>query len=183
MSKSKKLSLLDLQARVKDFCKELDKLKKDVDLALTLESAFGFDPDSVEWVNLGLSSGRLWAKENAPGFYTWDEAKEEFGEFLPSASAMGELYEECDWKWDESKNGYKVTGPNGNSIFLPAAGYKDSSGDVCGVGRVGEYWTLCPSKTSQAYARNLYFNSGGIYPLDNGYRAGGFSVRPSRELS
>ena len=172
----------ELTKKICDVEKVVDELKSEVKNLVKKGIDTIFNPDAVEWVDLGLPSGRLWAKENAPGFYNWDEANKQFGRFLPSGTAMAELYEECDWEWDGSKKGYLVTGPNDNSIFLPAAGYKDTDGDVSCVGTVGEYWTSCPSKTSQTSARYLYFGSGGVDPLDGGRRAYGFSVRPSREL-
>ena len=52
------------------------------------------NPDRYTFVDLGLPSGRLWATENAPGFYTFDEAVDTFGELLPKGSAMVELIEE-----------------------------------------------------------------------------------------
>ena len=58
---------------------------------------------------------------------------------------MQELVDKCEWEWTRVKgvNGQLVTGPNGNSIFLPAAGgrveYQFNDG-VCAY-----YWsrTLC----------------------------------------
>lgn len=85
-----------------------------------------FNPDDFTYVDLGLPSRRLWATENAPGYYTYDEAKEVFGRSLPKAAALVELWEECSWTWDDKKKGMTVTGPNGNSIFLPASGYRSS---------------------------------------------------------
>ena len=149
-----------------------------------------FDPESVEWVDLGLPSGRLWAKGNAEGLYTYDEAIGAFGRYLPKGTAMAELIEECQVEWNRKKKGLDVTGPNGNSIFLPAAGYRDLGGNLCNVGEEGDYWTSMPyahSKSfaplSQTYARRLGFNLGSVYPLNGYYRAYGFSVRPSRELN
>ena len=61
---------------------------------------------------------------------------------MPTYDELNELYDKCTWTWIEYEgiNGYKVTGPNGNSIFLPAAGNKDGvnhySGNVYGF-----YWS------------------------------------------
>ena len=85
------------------------------------------NPDRYTFVDLGLPSGRLWATENAPGFYTYDEAVDTFGELLPKGSAMVELIEESEVSWNREKKGLDITGPNGNTIFLPADGYR------CGV--------------------------------------------------
>ena len=43
---------------------------------------------------------------------------------MPTYEEMEELEIECTWKWMTQNNvdGMKVTGPNGNSIFLPAMG-------------------------------------------------------------
>lgn len=44
---------------------------------------------------------------------------------LPSVQEMRELVQKCTWKWAtyNGRDGMLVTGPNGNSIFLPAAGF------------------------------------------------------------
>ena len=138
------------------------------------------NPDRYTFVDLGLPSGRLWATENAPGFYTFDEAVDTFGELLPKGSAMVELIEESTCIWNDEKKGLDITGPNGSTIFLPAAGYTWGSPDVKAKDDEGNYWTRMPY--SQTYARGLYFHSGGVYPLDNYHRSLGFSVRPCREL-
>ena len=41
---------------------------------------------------------------------------------MPTTAQLKELVEKCTWEFNGT--GYKVTGPNGNSIFLPAAGYR-----------------------------------------------------------
>ncbi len=44
---------------------------------------------------------------------------------MPTKTEMLELVEKCSWEWTQLSgvNGFKVTGTNGNSIFLPANGY------------------------------------------------------------
>lgn len=138
-----------------------------------------FNPDTLTFVDLGLPSGRLWATENAPGFYTFKEAVDAFGELLPNGSAMVELFEECKCAWNDEEKGLDITGPNGNSIFLPAAGYTWHSPDVKAKDDEGNYWTRIPH--GKTYARFLGFVSGGVYPLLNHYRSYGFSVRPCKE--
>ncbi len=137
------------------------------------------NPARYTFVDLGLPSGRLWATENAPGFYTFDEAVETFGELLPKGSAMVELIEESDVSWNREKNGVDITGPNGNTIFLPADGYCWET-EVNNVKLEGDYWTRMPH--SQTYARILYFFSSGVYPLLYNFSSSGFSVRPCQEL-
>lgn len=43
---------------------------------------------------------------------------------MPTLDELKELKEDCDWEWGQYNgvNGYIVTGPNGNSIFLPSSG-------------------------------------------------------------
>ena len=182
MSKTKKDELLDLATRIKSACETLAGLKEEVEKALADGKLF--NPDSVSWIDLGLPSGRLWASENAEGYFNYDEARETFGDYLPTGTAMAELCEFCRWTWDDNREGYLVEGPNGNSIFLPAAGYKSNNeGEVKCKGGEGNYWTSMPVFNSQPYARRLYFSSGYINPLNDNYRSYGFSVRPSREKS
>ena len=75
---------------------------------------------------------------------------------MPSKEEVDELTQHCNWIWTthNNVNGYKVTGPNGNSIFLPAAGYR-GSGPTYPAGEDGLYWTnttekqnICPLATS-----------------------------------
>lgn len=44
---------------------------------------------------------------------------------LPNNTEMMELINDCSWEWTaiDGINGFRVTGPNGNSIFLPAGGF------------------------------------------------------------
>ena len=76
------------------------------------------------------------------------------------------------------KKGLDITGPNGNTIFLPADGYRWGR-EAKDVKLEGDYWTRMP--LSQTDARYLYFYSGGVYPLNYNYRSYGFSVRPVAE--
>ena len=94
----------------------------------------------------------------------------------------------CTWTWTSmttssgnSIKGYKVTSKNnGNSIFLPASGFRNGS-DLGYRGSGGGYWssTLNGSNVSGAY--NLYFNSGYFNSSINNYRYCGHSVRPVAE--
>ncbi|MBR2244362.1 MAG: hypothetical protein IJ888_06480 [Prevotella sp.] len=55
---------------------------------------------------------------------------------MPTTAELAELLNYCEWEF--TGTGYKVTGPNGNSIFLPAAGYR--YGDkLYGNGNSGYY--------------------------------------------
>ncbi|MCR5352383.1 MAG: hypothetical protein K6E35_07845 [Bacteroidales bacterium] len=149
-----------------------------------------FKIEDFTFVDLGLPSGRQWASENAPGHYTYDEAVEAFGDCLPKGAAMVELIEECKVEWNDQKKGLDITGPNGNSIFLPAAGYVFPGEEVVADDEFyGYYWTrmtYIPNSDSyagisQADARSLNFRSGYVRPLYGYYRSSGFSVRLCKE--
>ena len=124
------------------------------------------------YTDLGLPSGTMWKSSNQAGFYTYDEAVLLFGESLPTREQCQELKEQCQWTW--SDNGYKVTGPNGNTIFLPAGGWRDSFGYV--LSGVGYYWTSTPngSKCAFRFGYSRVAGSVDIHSLDRSF---GYSVR------
>ena len=125
------------------------------------------------YTDLGLPSGTIWKNFNATGFYTYDEAVSQFGNRLPTKEQWEELKAECQWSWTGS--GYKVTGPNGNSISLPAAGYRDCNGGVNYLGSHGDYLSSTPDGSDNVWY--LYFHSGSVYMCDYGRRCIGRSVR------
>lgn len=71
---------------------------------------------------------------------------------MPSMAQAQELQQSCSWALDKQRAGYVVTGPNGNSIFLPSAGFIVNSNLQMG-GTSGYYWTttLDPEYSSYAY--------------------------------
>ena len=115
--------------------------------------------NGFEWVDLGLPSGTLWKDENESGFYDYDAAVRSFGSKLPTKEQLEELKNSCQWTWTGS--GYKVTGPNGNFIVLPAAGYRYCDGSADFVGSLGCYWSSTPFDSD--YAWYLYFSSSEVY--------------------
>ena len=60
---------------------------------------------------------------------------------MPTMEEQKELLNECTWEWTtvDDVNGYKATGPNGNSIFFPAAGFRYGK-ELYDAGRRGCYW-------------------------------------------
>ena len=136
--------------------------------------------DEFTYIDLGLPSGRLWATENAEGYYTHDKAKKKFGELLPSPEAFEELWKECQWLWDVKNKGMIVVGSNKNTIFLPALGYRDGASDsLHNVGSHGYYWSY--ASVSQANARSLGFYSERVFPMSIDFREYGFSARLCKE--
>ena len=84
----------------------------------------------------------------------------------------------CTWTTVNDVNGLKVTGPNGNSIFLPAAGYRYKWSDPEG-GSVGLYWSSTLHTQFPDHSYCIIFNS---TETDEGwfydFRFKGFSIRP-----
>ena len=61
---------------------------------------------------------------------------------MPTSTEFKELRENCTWTWTTRSgvSGMLVTGPNKNSIFLPAGGWYDNDG-LTGKTTYGSYWT------------------------------------------
>ena len=98
---------------------------------------------------------------------------------IPSTTELKELKSKCSWSWKSNYNGasgYLVTGPNGNSIFLPAAGLRDEE-ELEFHGTEGNYWSCQPNSDDKYYAQLLSFgrNDMDIFSSD---RYLGFSIRP-----
>lgn len=181
-----------------------------------------------KFVDLGLPSGLLWARNNVgastpyadgdyyawgetqtKSYYSWstykwgsnptkynssdgkttleasdDVATVKWGKEcrMPSRAEFQELYNKCDWTWKSNYNGtsgYLVKGPNGQTIFLPASGYR--YGDLSYHGSDGYYWSSSLYTSNTDYAYYLNFDSGFINPCDINYRYNGHSVRPVAE--
>lgn len=129
--------------------------------------------NAQQYVDLGLSSGTKWKSVNEKGFYTYDRAKRNFGSRLPTREQWMELRNECDWIWKGM--GFKVIGPNGKSITLPAAGYRCCNGDdVDLVGDNGFYWSSTPDGSENAC---FLYSCPDEVRLMNSIRCFGLSVR------
>ena len=80
---------------------------------------------------------------------------------MPTKDQMQELKDECTWTWtsQDGINGYRVTGKNGKSIFLPAAGFMEGSSLNYNV-RGGTYFssTLAGDRSSKVWT--LYWQKG-----------------------
>lgn len=133
------------------------------------------DSTPVGYVDLGLTSGTKWKKTNS-GIYSYGDAISNFGDALPTMEQWEELKAECQWKWTtvNTDKGYTVTGPNGNSIFLPAAGFRYCDGGTSNVGSNGSYWSSTPSSSVGAWGLDFYSSS--VY-MGSYSRCYGFSVR------
>lgn len=148
-----------------------------------------------EFVDLGLPSGTLWATcnvgaskpEDYGDYFSWDECKAAAAKWgkgwgMPSKEQWEELKENTKsiWTTRNGVNGRLFTANNGNSLFLPAAGYRyGTSLNFAGAG--GRYWSssLYAGNPSHAWGFNVYSGYYGMYYY---YRCGsGRSVRAVRE--
>lgn len=96
---------------------------------------------------------------------------------MPTKKQMDELRDFCSWQWIERNgvNGQLVTGPNGNTLFLPAGGYKnDSTLKIMGV--YGFYWSRDCRTYNSYFSWSLRIESDG-YGYGNTPRVRGFLVR------
>ena len=80
---------------------------------------------------------------------------------MPTTTEQQELLDNCTWTWTTQNgvDGRKVTGKNGNSIFLPAAGFH-YDGSLLGAGSYGRYWSSSLYESYPGSAYVLYFYSG-----------------------
>jgi hypothetical protein len=96
---------------------------------------------------------------------------------LPTREEQLELVNNCEWT-HTSRNGiqgYRVTGPNGNSIFLPAAGGRIGTEIMYRVSGA-DFWSgTLSGNTDEAYYMWFY---GGIQAVEDLPRHYGFAVRP-----
>ena len=164
-------------------------------------------PDNHEYVDLGLPSGTLWATCNVgtSGYTKYctdslqgykgftdgkielepadDAATANWGAVarMPSLEQFQELVEKCSWQWTQRNGVYGQLGigPNGNTIFLPAAGLRSHS-SLLEEGSWCLYWSrmLCPDDNYFAY--NMGCNSSNMFWNDHRYRACGIPVRAVR---
>ena len=102
---------------------------------------------------------------------------------MPSKAQFDELingsYTTTEWTTQNGVNGLKITSKtNGNSIFLPAAGYRNDT-SLNDAGSYGYYWSHTLYSSYPYRACSLYFNSS-YFDTYRSNRCGGLSVRPVR---
>lgn len=98
---------------------------------------------------------------------------------LPTMAEMQELSDRCSWQWTTQNDvpGCLVTGPSGNSIFLPAAGVRQGTA-LHLDGSYGSLMTGSRDSDNRFYARSLVFFSSADHWIDTCLRDYGQSVRP-----
>lgn len=92
---------------------------------------------------------------------TYDAARANWGGTwrMPTKAEIEELVNSCTWDWTTQNGvrGMKVTGLNGRSIFLPAAGWREGSVLIGDMGDYGRYWSSTPDESSIERAWYLGF--------------------------
>ena len=98
---------------------------------------------------------------------------------LPTATHIAELVSGTTQTWEtvDGVEGMRFTASNGNSIFLPAAGYR--SGEEETADASGYYWSGSVNATNSDYATTLAFSSSSA-KSGNSKRSLGLSVRSVR---
>lgn len=98
---------------------------------------------------------------------------------MPTSKEMDELLNNCSFSWARQNgvNGCLFTAANGNSLFLPAAGFRDGT-YICNKGNSGFYALSSHDAASTYDAYYLSFCTSGAYTDLYGFRRSGFTVRP-----
>lgn len=149
-----------------------------------------------EFVDLGLPSGTLWATcnvgankpEDYGDYLSWDEGKTVDAKWgngwqMPSKEQWEELVQNTKTVWTTRNGVYGrlLTALNGNSLFLPAAGYRRGNLLIY-AGSDGCYWSSSLYAGGPDFARYFYFRSGYTTADSSGSSRGiGRSVRAVRE--
>ena len=97
---------------------------------------------------------------------------------MPTRAEQEELNSKCTWTWTTRNGikGYKVVGLNGNSIFLPAAGFREGRGGYSSG--AGGYYMLASLYENNSYnAWGIGFSSHYHYSGYSSNRYSGSSVR------
>ena len=167
--------------------------KKPIAVSFDRTEIFDIEPENFYGVDLGLPSGRLWASMNVGAhmeadygllmnFDTANSIKFQGSWHVPSPEDFKELYHNTKSEWTTRNGipGRTFTGKNGNSIFLPAAGYtwfddEESGTTLYSRGSLGYYWSS--GFDSASGACGLSFYSTGVSPQYDDTRRSGFSVR------
>lgn len=111
---------------------------------------------------------------------------------MPTQSEAKELSENCTWEWTQINgvNGYKVTGKNGNSIFLPSAGWRHNAvgGKLLPVSEQKKEGTMCwlSNTNGTGSSDNALFLRGDIQygsRVGTYYRYAGYTIRPVTKKS
>lgn len=105
-----------------------------------------FTEDSPKYVGFKIESEETDSFQGCIAGTEYDAATVILGESyrIPTINQVKELQTQCNWEWIEliTVCGMKVTGPNGNSIFLPASGWgRRNDSELFNIGTYGYIWS------------------------------------------
>ena len=158
-----------------------------------VEMSYGYDWYAYKWGSWpGTDLTRYNTKESAglDGFvdnvtefsgydYVDDVARQNLGGSwrIPTDAEWTDLMNLCSWTWTtlNGVNGRLVTGLNGNSIFLPAAGMWQGT-TFGGEGTGGSYWSSSINPESPISGNYVPFNKNWVHKT-TAYRPRGFTIR------
>lgn len=135
------------------------------------------------YVDLGLPSGTLWKETDEvrevnawkkSRYFNYSEAVNAAGSNLPTKEQWDELVEKCKWEW--TGNGFKLTGPNEETLLLPAAGYSECNGNVKFVDIVGRFWSSASADRDSVWALAITFGDK-LFSKIGRQDCNGYSVR------
>lgn len=144
----------------------------------------GQDTDGDGWIDINFSVVNIGSDIAGTSY---DAATANWGApwRMPSLTQIKELRDNATFTWTTQNGvlGRKFTGPNGGTIFLPAAGYR-WHGELNDAGLYGCYCssTLYENPVNPYeldFAYGFSFGSGSVHTGD-GSRINGLSVRPVR---
>ena len=137
-----------------------------------------YDPDNCKTEERRMSDIR--------GNSSYDAACANWGGSwrLPTKDEFDELVNNCTRRWT-TQNGVKgmrfTSKRNGNSIFLPAAGFRAGASNLFSAGYYGLYWSSTPTESYPSEAYELSFNPKGSAGSHSILRYRGNQVRPVLE--
>ena len=113
----------------------------------------------------------------------WDDAAAHElggGARMPTEAEWKELINNttAEWTTMNGDNGRKFTASNGESLFLPVAGYR-WDGELYSAGSAGFFWSSSLAESRPDFAWGFYFDSG-VPGMSIDFRYCGQSVRPVR---
>lgn len=99
---------------------------------------------------------------------------------MPTRTEMEELITKCTWTWTmrNGYTGYKVTGRNGKSIFLPTVWTEGNNNDWDSRGMDGTYWSATLDEYYPIRAYRLDFSRSKVYGVTTSSRYQGYLIRP-----
>ena len=149
--------------------------------------------DSYDWSTYKFGNGSNFSKYNNIDGLTELELEDDAAYVIlgkdwrmPTHADELELVNECSWEsvTVNGVSGYKITGPNGNSIFMPRGGLYDGTDygsdgtKLSSADYGGWYWSSTLNSKGSSYARGLCFFPSLISNVSDHERCDGHNIRP-----